>query len=211
MEPHKILVLAPHTDDAELGCGGTIARFLEQGADVFVAAFSTAQESLPPDTPHDTLRQEFLQAMQTLGVPRDQLFVRDFRVRHLSEHRQEVLEDLVSLRAQVEPDLVLLPSVHDMHQDHQVVHAEGLRAFKDISVLGYELLWNHISFDAQAFVRLEERHVESKQRGLQCYQSQILLKRPYFEKEFIMSWARMRGLQVKAALAEAFEVMRLRW
>ena len=99
MEPHKILVLAPHTDDAELGCGGTIARFLEQGAHVFVAAFSTAHESLPPEAPRDTLRQEFLLAMQTLGVPLDQLFVRDFRVRHLSEHRQEVLEDLVSLRA----------------------------------------------------------------------------------------------------------------
>jgi len=44
----RVLVLAPHTDDAELGCGGTIARLLTDGADVFVAAFSTAEESLPP-------------------------------------------------------------------------------------------------------------------------------------------------------------------
>ena len=69
-----------------------------------------------------------------------------------------------------------------------------MRAFKDISIFGYELLWNHISFDAQAFVRLKTGTWRRKQRGLQCYQSQILLKRPYFEKEFIMSWARMRGL-----------------
>ena len=39
----RVLVLAPHTDDAELGCGGTIARLLTDGADVLVAAFSTAE------------------------------------------------------------------------------------------------------------------------------------------------------------------------
>lgn len=40
-------VLAPHTDDGELGCGTSIARFVEEGADVFYAAFSTADQSLP--------------------------------------------------------------------------------------------------------------------------------------------------------------------
>ena len=42
-----VLILAPHTDDAELGCGGTIARFLEEGKKIYVAAFSTARASLP--------------------------------------------------------------------------------------------------------------------------------------------------------------------
>ncbi|MBL6731310.1 MAG: PIG-L family deacetylase, partial [Bacteroidia bacterium] len=40
-----VLILAPHTDDAELGCGGTIARFLEEGKKMYVAAFSTARAS----------------------------------------------------------------------------------------------------------------------------------------------------------------------
>ena len=51
----KILILAPHTDDGEFGCGGSIAKFIDQGAEVTYAAFSTAEESLPPDLPPDTL------------------------------------------------------------------------------------------------------------------------------------------------------------
>ena len=55
----RVLVLAPHTDDAELGCGGTIARLLRDGVDVFVAAFSTAEESLPPGAAPCRLRMSF--------------------------------------------------------------------------------------------------------------------------------------------------------
>ena len=47
----RILVLAPHTDDGELGCGAAIARFVEQGAEVHYVAFSTAKESVPKGMP----------------------------------------------------------------------------------------------------------------------------------------------------------------
>ncbi len=40
----RILVLAPHTDDGEFGCGGSIAKFIEAGKEVFYAAFSTAEK-----------------------------------------------------------------------------------------------------------------------------------------------------------------------
>ena len=43
----EFMILAPHTDDAELGCGGAIARLLEGGTRVHIAVFSTAEESLP--------------------------------------------------------------------------------------------------------------------------------------------------------------------
>lgn len=207
----RVLVLAPHTDDAELGCGGTIARLAEEGCRVHVAAFSTAEESLPPGWPPDTLKREFANAMPILGVPSDHLLVYDFPVRKLSYHRQEVLEMLVSLRRQLDPDLVLVPSGHDLHQDHQVVHAEGLRAFKDMSLFGYELAWNHISFSAQAFSVLAQRHIERKWAALQCYKSQLCLGRLYLTKEFVEGIAHVRGAQVKAEWAEAFEVLRIKW
>lgn len=206
----RILVLAPHTDDAELGCGGTIARMVDEGSQVYVAAFSTAEESLPPGMPPDTLRIEFNEAMPILGLPVDHLVVYDYPVRRLSYHRQEVLESLVSLNRRFNPDLVLMPSGNDVHQDHQVVHAEGLRAFRNISVLGYELPWNHTTFSAQAFVMLERSHIEKKWAALQCYRSQLFLERLYMTREFIESMARVRGVQIKADWAEAFEVMRLR-
>jgi len=206
----RLLVLAPHTDDAELGCGGSIARFAEEGTAVHVVAFSSAEDSLPAHLPSDTLKVEYLEAMPRLGVPRENLTVHGFQVRRLSYHRQEILEELVRLKRVIDPDLVFMPSGHDVHQDHQVIHAEGLRAFKDVSLLGYELPWNHITFSAQAFVRLEARHIELKWNALQAYRSQLDLGRPYFEKAFLEGLARVRGVQAKSPYAEAFEVLHIR-
>jgi N-acetylglucosamine malate deacetylase 1 len=207
----RVLVLAPHTDDAELGCGGTIARLLTDGADVFVAAFSTAEESLPPGAKPNRLRDEFLAAMQTLGIPHDNALVFEYPVRRLSYYRQELLEELVKLRKQIDPNMVFLPSSSDLHQDHQVLNAEGLRCFKDMTVWGYELPWNNIGFPAQAFVTLEPCDLQAKWDALQAYKSQFELGRPYFSREFIEGLARVRGVQVKSPYAEAFEVMRLKW
>ena len=207
----RVLVLAPHTDDAELGCGGTIARLLREGEDVFVAAFSTAEESLPPGVAPTRLRDEFLAAMQTLGIPPEKTLVFGYPVRRLSYFRQELLEELVKLRSQVKPGMVLLPSASDLHQDHQVLNVEGLRCFKDMTVWGYELPWNNIGFPSQAFVTLEPCDLKAKWTALQAYKSQFELARPYFSWEFIEGLARVRGVQVKAPYAEAFEVMRLKW
>ena len=210
MDYRRALVLAPHTDDAELGCGGTMARLLEGDTEVHVMVFSTASDSLPGDKQPDTLKREFFRAADSLGIPEERCYVYDYQVRRLSYSRQEVLEEMVRIRRQIEPDLVLLPSGHDLHQDHQVVHVEGLRAFKDITVLGYELPWNHITFDATAFVTLEPRHLDAKWAALQSYTSQFELGRPYFQRDFIEGLARVRGTQVKVAIAEAFEVLRIK-
>jgi N-acetylglucosamine malate deacetylase 1 len=211
MQSKRTLVLAPHTDDAELGCGGTIARLCEQGAEVFAISFSAAEESLPEHMPADTLRKECKKALADLGLAQDRIFIEDYRVRRLSERRQELLDRLIVARREIEPDLVLVPSVHDIHQDHQVVHAEGVRAFKNVTVLGYELPWNTLTFAAQAFVTLEERHLEKKFAAMRRYESQRSLGRPYFDEEFVRGWARLRGLQAKAPYAEVYEVMRIRW
>jgi LmbE family N-acetylglucosaminyl deacetylase len=207
----RVLVLAPHTDDAELGCGGTISRFVQENINVYVAAFSTANESLPAGCKPNLLKEEFAQAMRTLDVPEEHIITYDYPVRRLSYYRQEVLEDLVQLRRSIEPDMVFIPSIRDVHQDHQVLHNEGVRAFKDITVWGYELPWNHFTFSAQAFIRLEERHIEAKWQALQVYLSQIQKELPYFTKDFIRSLATIRGVQVKAKFAECFEVKRIRF
>ena len=204
----RLLGLAPHTDDAELGCGGTIARLLEEGTEVFVATFSTAEGSLPPGSAANRLEVEFMEAMGRLGIPDEQLRVYHYPVRRLSSYRQEVLEEVVGLGKEFQPDAVFLPSGCDLHQDHQVVNTEGMRAFKHLTVLGYELPWNHIQFTASAFVTLQPRHLESKWRALECYTSQIELGRPYFTREFVESLARVRGTQVKVGFAEAFEIIR---
>jgi len=204
----RILVVSPHTDDAELGAGGSIVRFLEEGHSIMWIVFSIAEETLPKGYPPDTLKKEFLAVVNELNIDTYKIF--NFRVRHLHEHRQEILEELVKVRNQYNPDLVIGPSLNDFHQDHQVVANEIVRAFKmNASIINYELPWNHVTFNTQLFVKLEKRHIDKKINLLSHYKSQIILKkRRYFNKEFIYGWARTHGVQCNAEYAEAFEVIR---
>ena len=64
-----MLVLAPHTDDGEFGCGGTMARLVDQGAEVRYVAFSIATKSLPEGFAPDTLAREVNEATAELGIP----------------------------------------------------------------------------------------------------------------------------------------------
>ena len=210
LQPGRLLAISPHTDDVELGAGGLLARFLEEGWDIWVAALSIAEASLPEGSSPTRLRDEYFAAMTVLGISDDQRLVYDYPVRHFPEHRQAILEDLVALRAAIEPDLVLLPSSNDVHQDHGVVAQEGTRAFlKNATIWGYELPWNHVSFSADAYVALEPSHLDTKWQVLSAYETQVELGRPYFTRDQMESLARVRGNQVGTELAEAFEVVRL--
>jgi LmbE family N-acetylglucosaminyl deacetylase len=200
-------VLAPHTDDGELGCGGTINRLLGEGVDVYYVAFSTCRNSLPAGCAPDTLEREVRAATQVLGMGPDRLIVLDFEVRRFDRDRQGILDELVRIKAELEPDLVLLPCPQDMHQDHVVVANEGIRAFKRCTVLAYELPWNNITFSTQCFMAIEEHHVVRKIEAVRCYSSQQ--QRPYADPEFIRGLARTRGVESGYRYAEAFQVVRL--
>src|SRR5581483_2849136 len=117
----KALVLAPHTDDGEFGCGGTMTRLVEAGCEVRYVAFSIATRSLPPGFPPDTLAKEVAAATAELGIPPESLTVHDFDVRTFPERRQDILELLVALWEEWQPDVVFQPSLHDVHQDHRTV------------------------------------------------------------------------------------------
>jgi len=202
----RILILSPHTDDGEFGCGGSITKFIEEGKEVYYAAFSTAEESLPPELPSNILEVEVRKATKILGIPAENLIVYNFQVRKLNYIRQEILEELVKIKNEIEPDLVFMPSPADLHQDHHTVAMEGMRAFKQRSILRYEIPWNNITFHTMAFVRLEKRHVEKKIDALKAYKSQS--DRFYATEDFIWSLARTRGVQIGAEYAETFEAIR---
>lgn len=203
----RILVLSPHTDDGELGCGAMLAKAIDEGDEVFYLAFTGAEKSVIDGYPKDILRQEVKQSTSTLGIRPENIDVLYYPVREFHAYRQEILEDLVRINKQLEPHIVLLPSLRDRHQDHQVIANEGLRAFKNSSLLSYELVWNHVDFSAQAFVEVEEKHVQKKISALASYQSQA--HRPYMTAAFIMAWATMRGVQCGKLFAEALEVHRI--
>ncbi len=205
----EILILSPHTDDAELGCGGSIVKFLGEGHKIYWAVFSTAEESLPEGMPKDSLKKEFCSVIDNLGMSLESCLVYNFKVRSLHQHRQEILEELVKMKTDFDPDMVIGPSVNDLHQDHQVIANEMIRAFKtSSSIICYELPWNHISFMTQLFIKLKKDHVARKCEILKEYRSQLMKDKLYFSKQFIYGLAKTRGVQCNANYAEAFEVVR---
>ena len=203
----RVLVLAPHTDDGEFGCGGTMARLVETGIEVHYVAFSIATRSLPEGFPPDALAREVREATAALGIPEAQLTVHDFDVRTFPERRQDILELLVGLWEELRPDAVFQPSHHDVHQDHQTVAQEGLRAFKRTTVLGYEIPWNNLDFSYGAYITLGQRHLERKIEALKRYASQQ--HRRYANPEYVWNLARVHGINVNREYAECFQVYRV--
>ncbi len=203
----KVLVVSPHTDDGEFGMGGTIARLVESGSELFYIAFSTAEKSVPEGYPPNILEIEVREATKRLGIPPDNLFIYKYEVRKLNYVRQEILEILVKLRKEINPTVVFMPSPNDVHQDHQTVSMECMRAFKTSTLMGYELPWNNFKFNNQVFFSLEKRHVDKKIFAIEAYSSQRF--RSYSDPEFIRSLARVRGVQVGVEFAEVFELIRM--
>ena len=202
----NVYILAPHTDDGELGAGGTISKLIESGSNVYYFAFSTASKSVPKGYAKDILKTEVINSTSVLGIPRKNLYIYNYEVRRLKESRQEILEDLIEKRKICNPDLVLLPSLNDIHQDHQTIAREGVRAFKKTSILGYELIWNNLSFNTTAMVEISKDQLDKKIKSLSEYKSQS--SREYMNREFIKSLARVRGVQFGSKYAECFEVIR---
>jgi len=209
MEKKRILILSPHTDDAELGCGATISKFISENHSIYWLVFSTAEDSLPHGLPKDTLAKEFKKVTKAFGLKANQYEILNYRVRYLHEKRQEILEKLIQVKNSFQPTLVIGPSIQDLHQDHIIVANEMMRAFKSsASIISYELPWNHLTFNTQLLVRLKRKHIHKKFMILSNYKSQFLKNRNYFSKEYIFGIATTRGIQANSDYAEAFEIIR---
>jgi len=195
----NVLLLAPHADDVELGCGATIARFIEEKQNVLWIVF--VEDKI--------LNDEHMKAVQELGLSKKSCLSLNFKLRHLPECRQDILDYLFLEKTRFKPDLIVGPSLNDFHQDHRTVAEEMVRAFKtSASIICYELPWNHISFDVQLLVKLEERHVKKKLQMLEKFESEIKARGSYFSEKSARGLGTVRGLQAGSEYAEAFEVMR---
>jgi LmbE family N-acetylglucosaminyl deacetylase len=208
MMNNRVLVLSPHTDDGELGAGGTIGKLLAEGREVYYVAFSGCEAAVPLGLPKNTLRRECRRSTAVLGLKPENVIIMNYEVRTLPEHRQEILEQLIKIKGKIKPELVLVPSSHDMHQDHGVIYWEALRAFKkETSIWGYEHPWNNLSFSTDIFVILNLKLMEKKFAALKEYKSQNM--KSYMDRENIFALGFTRGSQLDRPFAEAFELIRL--
>ena len=145
-------------------------------------------------------------ATEKLGIKRDNLIIKNYPVRNFSSYRQDILDDLIFIARDIQPELIFLPSCFDIHQDHSTIFEEGRRAFKRNSILGYEFMWNNFSFETTCFSVVQKKHIDNKIEAIEEYKSQK--HRFYSADKIVTGLATYRGLQISAEYAEAFQVIR---
>lgn len=180
----KILVLSPHTDDETLGCGGFINKLSENNEIRFTCFSYCGLEEL---------KDEYSRACDSLSGDSYREIL-DFKVRYFD--RQEVLDKLIEIKKEFNPDVILCPSRYDIHQDHSVICNESIRAFKDKTILGYCHHWNVVGIsDLRLTVDLDSSNIAAKHYAMDQYESQN--QREYFinrswinkqEKLEIITW-----------------------
>jgi len=201
---NRVLVVSAHTDDMELGAGGTVRQLRNSGVHVTSLVFSDCRKSVDTTKfPEDVLAKECEVAAKHLGV--EDLTIHQFPVREFPTHRQDILETIYSVRKEHKYDLVFTHWAGDLHQDHRVVADETNRAFMktNTTVLAYEVPGNCPGFTPQVFIPMTEEEVKMKVEMLQSYKSQVA-KRGYFEINAIKSLMGYQGNHVGAPYAEAF-------
>lgn len=203
----RVLVLGAHPDD-EVMCGGLIARLADLGCTIHHHFFSDCSTSTIARGHHpDALIRECEESRDVLGIAPDGRGQFDFPVRRFPEFRQRILDALLAIRKSYQPTLVLTSATDDIHQDHSTVTQEAIRAFKHCTILGYESPWNQLTTKHDFMVSLDQSHLDRKLAAMACYRTQSAGH--YFQEDFIVGLARVRGVQAAVRYAESYQIIRM--
>jgi LmbE family N-acetylglucosaminyl deacetylase len=198
----RVLFLGAHPDDIELGCGALLHHIVEQ-TDVLCVTLSDNQKN--PDL--QNVKNEHYDAMAVLGVPKEHIVLGPFATRVFPDSRQEILEYFLKLRKDYKPDLIFVHSKQDVHQDHLTMTDESLRAFRGITVLGFDVVRSSYGFFPHFLVEVTEEDVNKKIEALACYET--YRDRYYFNRELTRSIMVRHGALAECPFAEGFDILRI--
>ena len=198
----RVLFLGAHPDDIELGCGALLDHIVKQ-TEVLCVTLSDNQKN--PDL--QNVKNEHFQSMAVLGVPKEKIVLGPFTTRVFPDSRQEILEYFLSLRRDFEPDLIFVHSKQDVHQDHLTMTDEALRAFRGITVLGFDVVRSSYGFFPHFLVEVNEENVNKKIEALSCYET--YRDRYYFNSELTRSIMVRHGALAECPFAEGFDILRI--
>lgn len=216
----KILVIAPHPDDEVLGVGGTIARYAAEGAEVYVAI---ATRGYPPEFQeeiHQTVRQETLAAHKFLGV-KETIFLSFPAAKLDTVPHREVNYQLFEIYQKIQPEIIFIPFIGDIHMDHQRIFLSSLVAarpnnpYAPKAIYTYETLsetnWNApyltTNFVPNVFIDISD-YLETKIQAMHIFASQIKPFPNERSEESLRALATLRGSTVNRFAAEAFYLVR---
>lgn len=194
--PARVVVLAPHPDDLEIGAGGLLLSLAAgcAGLDVHYVLFSGTERR---QAEARSAAAAFLSGARLTFATHD---LPDGRLPDHWGAVKQILQDA----AEVRPHLVLSPWVGDAHQDHRLVASLATTAFRDAFNLQYEIpKWDGDIGRPNVYVPLSEECAQRKVELLyEHYPSQK--NRDWWDQEVFLGLARLRGMECRARYAEAF-------
>lgn len=198
--PLNILCLGCHSDDIEIGCGGTILRLIEEHPEwrFHWVVFSAI----------GVRRAEAERAAELfVGKPRlERMMLHEFRDGFMPYLGSEVKMRFEEMKSMISPDVIFTHNRDDAHQDHRLISELTWNTFRNHLILEYEIpKYDGDIRQPSVFVPLKRETYESKVRFLlEAFQSQQY--KSWFEESTFLSMMRLRGMECNAAsgYAEAF-------
>jgi LmbE family N-acetylglucosaminyl deacetylase len=199
-EPLKLLAIGAHSDDIEIGCGGTILKLIEQG--------SVSEVSWVVLTGERTRAEEAARSAEAMleGAPASRVILKNFRDGYFPYDGADIKGFFEELKAELSPDVILTHQRSDLHQDHRVTCELTWNTFRDHLILEYEIPKYDGDLGApNLFVPLAESLCRQKIEHLMSHFASQAPKR-WFKDDLFSGLLRLRGMECNSptSYAEAF-------
>ena len=198
----RVLFLGAHPDDLELGCGALI-HHIARISEIRCVTLSDNQKN---PVLRDVVEEAY-KSMAILGVPKENVMFGPFTTRVFPQARQEILEYFLKLRNEYRPDIIFVHSKQDVHQDHLTMTDEALRAFRGITVLGFDVVRSSHGFFPDFLVEVTEEDVKAKIDALAQYET--YRDKYYFNRDLTRSILLRHGALAERPFAEGFDILRI--
>lgn len=199
-QPLRLLVIGAHSDDIEIGCGGTIMKLIEQGAvsEICWVVLTGGRERASE-------ARASAEAMLS-AVPNKSVILKEFRDGYFPYDGAEIKSVFETLKGEIAPDVILTHQRSDLHQDHRITCELTWNTFRDHLILEYEIPKYDGDIGApNFFVTLDESVCRGKITHLMTHFQTQTSKR-WFTEDLFAGLMRLRGMECSSpsSYAEAF-------
>ena len=223
---NRILVVAAHPDDEILGCGGTIAKLVDDGYEAYTLilgeGITSRDDKRNPNQRKDeieSLRKNIHEANQIVGVQK--VYTRDLPDNRFdSIDLLDIIKIVEEIKNMVEPEIIFTHYGNDLNIDHKITSKAVLTATRPLEdetaseIYSFEVLssteWQFPnSFSPDTYFKLDEKYVNIKKEAMNKYETETR-KFPHPRSvESIQAKAKNRGTNICHKYAESFKSLRV--
>ncbi|AJC91327.1 PIG-L deacetylase family protein [Campylobacter subantarcticus] len=221
MKKNKILIIAAHPDDEVLGCFGTMARYIQEGHDVFTLILGegkTSRENENHSKDQEILEEELSKANNFLGVKK--VFRRFFPDNAFDKiPLLDIVKSIEEVKKEIQPNIIFTHYEKDLNIDHQITYKATITATRSMpkesvkEIYSFEILssteWNYpLSFQPDVFFDISST-LNLKLQAMSFYQSELKQYPHPRSLEGIKINAQYQGMRVGLQYAEAFKSIKV--